>query len=205
MTHLKFIGFSVCLFFAASLAAQDQYRQERDPNKNSELYLIPEIRVGYSFLNTNYKTSVASLPINSDTYNSYTPLLYSATVSFGYHVSPFLAGGLGLGIEQYSQPDGTALPTFIDLRGYLKDAKNTPFANVKLGTCFKFGVFQAGYWANLGVGYKFFAGKTCLTAALGYEFKNTGRWVFDTTIGRPRTWYALNRHSIVLSIGVVLF
>jgi hypothetical protein len=191
-----------------SLSAQNQYRQERDPRMNSDLYIIPEIRVGYSFLNTNFQLSPGSSPITKAAFDNYSPMAFGATVSMGYHFTPLYAAGVGIGLERYSQPNATSLPMFLDFRGYLKDAKNTPFAFAKLGGSFQWWkVFQPGHWATLGVGYKFFSGKNCYTLSFGYEYKHTENWMVNTTPSSLQRgdWTALDRHSIVLTLGMILY
>ena len=186
---------------------QAQNRQDRDPNLNNDLYLIPEIRIGYSFLDTNNPLVVSGATSNpyKTQYGNYTPLNYSALISAGYHFTPQYAAGIGVGIVRYTQPGATSLPLFIDLRGYFKDAKETPFAFAKLGTCFQWWkTFEPGTFATLGLGYKFFWGKQCMTASLGYEFKHNSNWT-DLKAPENTSVYSLNRHSFCLSIGMILF
>ena len=186
-------------------SAQAQTRQNRDPNKNEDLYFIPEIRIGYGFLDTNNPmVKAAGTPIKA-TYDNYTPMSYSAFLNFGYHFTPLYSAGIGVGLMQYSGPKSTSLPTYLDFRGYLSDAKNTPFAFAKIGVCLQWWkTFTPGSWTTLGVGYKFFSGKQCFTAALGYEFKHITPWNDLTTEMGHIGEYSLNRHSLTFTLGMVL-
>jgi hypothetical protein len=193
-------------FVTISLQAQtNSFNQDRDPNMNSDLYLIPEFRIGYSILNTNYPLLVdapaSSATISKSQFDNYVPFNYSASVSAGYHFTPQFAAGLGICLERYTQPNATTLPIFIDMRGYFEDAKNTPFAFAKLGYSFQWWkAFDPGVWATLGVGYKFFWGKQCMTASFGYEFKNTSDWLL---LPDGASYSTLNRHSFTLGIGMI--
>ena len=127
---------------------------------------------------------------------------YSAFLNFGYHFTPQYAAGIGVGLMQYAEPKSTSLPTYIDLRAYMYDAKNTPFAFAKIGTCLQWWkTFTPGSWATLGVGYKFFYGKQCFTASLGYDFKHIEYWQEMLDL----QYAALNRHSITFTLGMLLY
>ncbi|MBP1639404.1 MAG: hypothetical protein H6Q17_987 [Bacteroidetes bacterium] len=200
---IKFLLFAVAILTLSSIHAQN--RQDRDPNKNEDLYLIPEIRIGYGFLDTNNPMIKATGTSIKSTYDNYTPMSYSAFLNFGYHFTPLYSAGIGVGVMQYSDPKSTSLPTYVDLRGYLYDTKNTPFAFAKVGVCLQWWkAFTPGSWTTLGVGYKFFSGKQCFTASLGYEFKHITPWNDLTTEEGHIGEYSLNRHSLTFTFGVVL-
>jgi hypothetical protein len=206
---IKLILFLVLFATISSLKAQTQFNQDRDPKKNSDLYVIPEVNFGYGFLATNYPF----LP-NTDkknTFDNYSPMSYTLSMSAGYNLTPQYAAGVGIAYERYMGPNANSLPLYIDLRGYLKDAKNTPFAFAKLGESFSWWkTFEPGEWVNLGVGYKFFIGKTCLTTSLGYELKHIAHWETYSTNdqivnGAPNQWAGLNRNAIIFNIGMIVF
>ncbi len=209
---IKLILFLVSIAAISTLQAQSQFNQDRDPKKNSDLYFIPEINFGYGFLATNYPLPPFSYnKITKAIYDGYTPMSYTLSLSAGYHFTPQYAAGVGIAYERYMQPNANSLPLYIDLRGYLKDAKNTPFAFAKLGESFSWWkTFEPGDWVNLGVGYKFFVGKTCLTASIGYELKHIAHWETYSTNDQipnptPNRWAGLNRNAIILNIGMVVF
>jgi hypothetical protein len=206
---IKLILFFVLLTTISSLKAQTQFDQDRDPKKNSDLYVIPEVNFGYGFLDTNYPF----LPNTEkkSTFDNYSPLSYTLSMSVGYNLTPQYAAGVGIAYERYMEPNANSLPLYIDLRGYLKDAKNTPFAFAKLGESFSWWkTLEPGEWVNLGVGYKFFIGKTCLTTSLGYELKHIAHWETYSTNdqivgGTPNQWAGLNRNAIIFNIGMIVF
>jgi hypothetical protein len=202
---MKSCFLSLIFSLLAISSVYSQVHQERDPKKNEDLYLIPEIRIGYGFLDTdNQMAEKASSTWQYNTYHNYVPLSYSAFLNFGYHITPRIGAGIGTGIMQYSGPKSTSLPTYIDLRGFMYDEKETPFVFAKIGTCLQWWkTFTPGSWATLGVGYKFFLGKQCYTAALGYEFKHISSWEALNPDGVKT--YALNRHSITVTFGMYLY
>lgn len=195
---------AVFILSIVSVQAQTQNRQDRDPNKNEDLYFIPEIRIGYGFLDTNNPT-VLIAGANKTTYDNYTPMSYSAFLNFGYHFTPLYSAGIGVGLMQYGGPKSTSLPTYLDFRGYLHDAKNTPFAFAKVGVCLQWWkTFTPGSWTTLGVGYKFFSGKQCFTTSVGYEFKHITPWNDLVTETSQSGQFSLNRHSITFTLGMIL-
>jgi hypothetical protein len=187
-------------------SAQAQTRQNRDPNKNEDLYFIPEIRIGYGLSGHQQSNGESCRNANQGHLRRIsTPMSYSAFLNFGYHFTPLYSAGIGVGLMQYSGPKSTSLPTYLDFRGYLSDAKNTPFAFAKIGVCLQWWkTFTPGSWTTLGVGYKFFSGKQCFTAALGYEFKHITPWNDLTTEIGHIGEYSLNRHSLTFTLGMVL-
>ncbi|MBB3188380.1 hypothetical protein [Microbacter margulisiae] len=203
----KLIFLFIFIAAVSGLAAQSQFiSQDRDPKKNSDLYFIPEINYGYGFLATNYPLYNLQ---EKAVYDSYSPMSYSVAMNIGYYFTPNYSAGVGVAYERYMQPNANSLPLYIDLRGYLKDAKNTPFAFVKLGDSFSWWrAFEAGEWMHIGVGYKFFMGKQCFTASLGYELKHVGHWKTYSTIDQinaiPNRWAGLNRNAITFNIGWVI-
>lgn len=194
------------LFVLLSLTSiSAQQRQAQDPNKNEELYFIPEIRIGYGFLDTNNPMVKATGTAFKSTYDGYTPMSYSAFLNAGYHFTPKFAAGVGVGLMQYADPKSTSLPTYLDFRGYLSEDKNTPFAFAKIGTCLQWWkTFTPGSWTTFGVGYKFFSGKQCFTASLGYEFKHITSWN-DLAEADHIGSYSLNRHSITFTLGMIIY
>jgi len=202
---IRFLILALSLLTLSSIQAQT--RQDRDPNKNEDLYFIPEIRIGYGFLDTNnplVQSDALPSPQKS-TFKNYTPMSYSAFLNFGYHFTPQYAAGIGIGLMQYNGPGSTSLPTYVDLRGYLKDAKNTPFAFAKIGVCLQWWkTFTPGSWTTLGVGYKFFSGKQCFTTSIGYEFKHITPWNGLISESYQNGQFSLNRHSITFTVGMIL-
>jgi len=196
-----------------SLSAQNQFiSQDRDPNKNSNLYFIPEVNYGIGFLATNYPLPPFSYnKITRSIYDNYQPMSYSLAMNVGYFFTPNYAAGIGIAYERYMEPNANSLPIYLDLRGYFKDAKNTPFVFAKLGGSFSWWrAFEPGEWATVGIGYKFFLGKTCLTSSLGYEIKHVSHWEPYSTNDQipdpvPNRWAALDRSAVTFNIGWVIF
>jgi len=99
---------------------------------------------------------------------------YSLRTINGWFLNPHFSLGAGVGIEGKSNYYDI-FPVFLDFRGYLKDARNTPYAYVDAGYSPEFGIFEKAWVGNLGIGYKFFIGKrTCLVAGaeVNYARKN---------------------------------
>ena len=131
----------------------------KDENKNKGLFSVIELG-GYKGIKLT-----TDLPLVQK--NSYTK---SLRLILGYFINPYVSGGIGFGADRYENPGANTFPLFIDIRGYLKDAGNTPFIFFDAGKTIVF-ASQAQDGGNLidaGLGYKFFIGKkTCLIAKAG--------------------------------------
>ncbi len=140
---------------------------------------------------------------------------YSKSLRFilGYFINPHVSTAIGFGADRFEDPGANTFPLFLDFRGYLKDAKNTPFVFFDVG---KTAVFssQAQEGGNLfdgGFGYKFFIGeKTCLNAKVGYNYFKNKEWAWQSTdinslnpASETYRWFYLKRQSITFSIGLM--
>lgn len=97
---------------------------------------------------------------------------------FGYFINTHFSVGIGFGADRYEEPGANTFPIFIDLRGYLKDSKNTPFLFFDAGNSLKFSeAKEKGFLLDAGSGYKFFITKRfCLLGSVGYNYKHFPEW-----------------------------
>lgn len=129
---------------------------------------------------------------------------------FGYFLNPHVSAGIGFGADRYEEPGANTIPFFVDLRGYLKDRKNTPFVFLETGYSVKFSeAMEKGYLLDTGLGYKLFVSKRlCLYGSVGYNYKYFPEWWQYTTDSSPAPgtetykWAYLKRHSISFSMGI---
>ncbi len=138
--------------------------------------------------------------------------LYGKSIRFyfGYFINAHFSAGIGLGADRYEKPGANTFPLFIDLRGYLKDSKNTPFLFFDAGNSLKFSEAQEkGFLLDTGLGYKFFVSKRfCLLGSVGYNYKHFPEWWWYTTDTSPNPnpesykWAYLNRHSLSFNLGI---
>lgn len=134
----------------------------------------------------------------------------SLRFSFGYFINPHFSIGIGFGADRYEEPGTNTFPLVIDLRGYLKDSKNTPFLFFDVGNSIKFSDAQEkGFLLDAGLGYKLFISKRfCLLGSVGYNYKHFPEWLWYTTDTSPEPdpdtyqWAYLKRHSLSFSLGI---
>lgn len=193
--------FLFLLFYSFSFSSNIENKDEK---KNKMVFSATELGV-YKGLNlsTDYPSGVSS---NS----AYTK---SLRLVFGYFINPNISAGVGFGADRYESPGANTFPLFLDFRGYLKDAKNTPFVFFDVGKTIVFSS-QAQEGGNLfdgGVGYKFFIGKkTCLVGKVGYNYFKDKEWTWQSTdmtslnpASETYRWFYLKRQSITFSIGLM--
>jgi len=129
---------------------------------------------------------------------------------FGYFINAHFSIGIGFGADRYEKPGANTFPLVIDLRGYLKDCKNTPFIFFDAGNSLKFSEAQEkGFLLDAGLGYKFFVLKRlCLIGSIGYNYKHFPKWYWYSDDPSPNPdpesykWAFLNRHSLAFSLGI---
>lgn len=193
--------FLFLLFYSFSFSSNIENKDEK---KNKMFFSTTELGV-YKGLNlsTDYPSGVSSD-------NAYTK---SLRLVFGYFINPNISAGIGFGADRYESPGANTFPLFLDFRGYLKDAKNTPFVFFDVGKTIVFSS-QAQEGGNLfdgGVGYKFFIGeKTCLVGKVGYNYFKNKEWTWQSTdmtslnpASETYRWFYLKRQSITFSIGLM--
>ena len=98
----------------------------------------------------------------------------------GHYITSQLSVGLGAGFDGYHDPNSNTIPLFIDARGYLKNARNTPFASVNLGYAVAItDSFEQGLLGNFNVGYKIYLGifgrRSHLLPSLGFNLQQIQR------------------------------
>lgn len=199
----------VLLFFILYLSfpAYSSNIKKQDENKNKNIFSIIEFGM-YKGLNLSTDNPRGISPYD-DYENAYTK---SLRLIFGYFINSNLAAGIGFGADRYENPGANTFPLFFDIRGYLKDAKNTPFVFLDVGRTVVFSEAQeSGNLFDGGFGYKFFIGeKTCLISKVGYNYFKNKEWRWqstDTTSLNPDIdtyrWFYLKRHSLTFSIGIM--
>ncbi len=137
----------------------------------------------------------------------------SLRLVLGYFLNPYLSTGVGFGADRYENPGANTFPLFLDVKGYLKNSKNTPFVFFDIGKTVVFSsqAQESGNFFDGGLGYKFFIGnKTCLNAKVGYNYFKNKKWAWQSTDinsinPAPETyrWFYLKRQSITFSIGLM--
>lgn len=118
----------------------------------------------------------ASLDLKNSAGENLDKSMYSTNIRLGmnYFIIPEVSVGGGIGLENFQNPVTTAYPLFFNANYYIFNARNTPFIYGSAGTLLKLNNnAQKGTMADLGVGYKFFAGdKICLNVTIGYSHRN---------------------------------
>jgi hypothetical protein len=202
MSWLKFELIVVFLLFYR-ISYSSNFGNE-DDKKNKKFFSIVELGIYKGLdLSTDYPSGISG----SDAYAKRLRLVT------GYFLNPHLSAGIGFGADRYECPGANTLPLFLDLRGYLQDAKNTPFVFFDFGKTIVFSS-QAQEGGNLfdgGVGYKFFVWrKTCLITKIGYNYFNNKEWTWQSTdmtslnpAAETYRWFYLKRESITFSIGLM--
>ena len=134
--------------------------------------------------------------------NSDFPGAYGKSLRFnlGYFFNPHIYSGLSLGADRYEIAAANTFPLVVNLRYYLKDARNTLYSFAEGGPNLAFSTASdKGYTSAIGLGYKFFISKkTCLTSSCGYNYEKSKLNGIDATyMGNY-----LSRKSLLLSIGM---
>lgn len=129
--------------------------------------------------NTGMRVSAqisASLDVADNEIENIDKNLYSINLRLGlsYFIIPKISLGAGIGLDNYQNPKTKSFPIFFDAKYYIFDARNTPFVYGTAGKLIRLSdSFQNGTMADVGIGYKFFAGDNlCLNATIGYSFRN---------------------------------
>lgn len=99
---------------------------------------------------------------------------YSLQTINGYFFNPYLSAGIGVGLDGYHDPNINTFPLFAEVRAYLKDGSNSPFAYMDYGGLIKISDnFKKGNMFNIGAGYKIFVSdRIALMPEISYSVKN---------------------------------
>lgn len=150
--------------------------------------------------NTGMRVSAqigASLDMTGNKIENIDKNLYSINLRLGlsYFIIPKISLGAGIGLDNYQNPKTKSFPIFFDAKYYIFDARNTPFVYGTAGKLIRLSdSFQNGTMADMGIGYKFFAGDNlCLNATIGYSFRNL----------RNLNITEYNSNEISLGIGII--
>jgi len=106
------------------------------------------------------------------------PLMYTFSLrgGLGYYISPYFSAGIGTGFDVNKYPDISTLPVLVDIRFYLMNKPNTPFAYVEAGPHIPIeDAFSKGFTAEAGIGYKYmFKRHFGINATVSWVFKTFG-------------------------------
>jgi hypothetical protein len=194
---MKYLLLGLILFSGCILTASN-----KDEKRNRGFYST--IEAGY-FKDLTSKSNYP--PIGNLSLDHVNSLRLSA----GYFINPYITTGLGFGAERYVGTETNTFPLFFDLRAYLKDSKNTPFAFFDTGGSITFSRAQEkGPLLDAGIGYKYFVGKkTCLTFKIGYHYFKIKEWWWGSenyeSINPPSNtyqWYYLKMESLSFQVGL---
>lgn len=100
------------------------------------------------------------------------------TTAHGYQFNPYLFGGIGLGVNYYTESELCNLPIFANIRANLLDAKITPFVDFRIG----YSVLDVeGLYLAPSVGCRFaLTRKMAVNLGVGYTLQRVGiYYVYD--------------------------
>lgn len=130
------------------------FAQRNSENKNSGLFNITSVRVGWLTSGENATQGTTASSSRIDVSDSRMNSLHMIT---GFYLNPNYSVGLGLGLDGYSNPTYNTLPVFLDVRAYLYDEKNTAFFLFNIGSTLRVSEeFRRGGTIELGLGYKYY-------------------------------------------------
>lgn len=126
----------------------------------------------YGQIQFAYHSGLGSIHYDEDFNPVYSGNAFGLTGSFGYFIHPRLSLGMGTGLVGYHNPGHNTFPVFLDLRGYLKDQRNTLFSSLKAGAAVKLSEsFSQGMFGSLGLGYKMMKGNIALMPSVGLKIQ----------------------------------
>lgn len=192
------------LFFLLFLFVYTSGSENKDDKKNRNLFLTTEL--GF-YKGTGLSTDFPHITFVENGYAK------SLRFVAGYFINPHFSAGVGFGADRFENPGANTFPVFLDIRGYFKNARNTPFVFLDAGKTVVFNsqAQEDGILLDGGAGYKFFIGKkTCLIAKAGYNYFNNKEFLWmstDTDSMEPDAdsyrWFCLQRQSVTFSIGLL--
>jgi hypothetical protein len=129
--------------------------------------------------------------------NAYTK---SLRIGAGWFIGPHFSIGLGFGADRYERPGANTFPLYIDLRGFLKNKANTPFAFFDAGKAVAFSAAQEkGKLLDTGLGYQLqISPKSMLNFKIGYSYFKSKEFYRNES-----KWNYLKRNSLRFSLGFV--
>lgn len=133
------------------LSIQILYAQDDD--RNVGLFNITQ----FSFISVSEISGAAF-------YSESNARAFSLNTIFGYFAIPGkFSAGLGFGLDGYHDPGFNTAPLYADLRYYLKNSANSPYALLDWGVLLPLSqIFSRGYGGRVGAGYKFRATRKIL-------------------------------------------
>ncbi len=156
--YLILVAFS---FLLAATYAQDL--KQRDSFKNEGLFGI--VKAGFGVPLSVERQNGDSSTEDSGSKSS----VFSLNAIGGYYIIPELSVGLGFGLDGLHNPSANTFPIYGDVRYYVKQEGNTWYGLLNYGRNLKLSDgFKKGELIRLGIGYKFFTGKTCWVADMHY-------------------------------------
>jgi len=148
---------AMCFFFITYA----QKEKQKDIYKNKGYFNITKL--------THYRINKASLE-STNNFNAQDVKGNKAngngiqTIN-GYFLVPKFSVGVGLGMENFSNPNSNTFPMFLDMRYYFDNNYSSLYIFGNIGATIKLGdEFKKGGLLNGGVGYKFFVNSTKTTA-----------------------------------------
>lgn len=161
-----------CLFIP-SLCISQEVKSNNDEYRNKGYFNIT--RFSYILID-NAKQDIFTPGIGNSTQDLPTDnaKAFSLQTINGYFFNPYFSAGIGVGLDGYSDPNINTFPVFVEVRAYLKDSRNTPFAFIDYGGLIKIGDnFKKGNMFNIGAGYKvFITDRLALMPEISYSAKN---------------------------------
>lgn len=167
--------------------AQDNKRNQKI-SYGFELRYLKTVDVGVNYL----------IGPNSDFPGTYGK---SLRLNLGYFFNPHIYSGLTFGADRYEVAAANTFPLLVNVRYYLKDARNTLYTFAEGGPNLAFSTASdKGFTSAIGVGYKFFISKkSCFTTSFGYNYEKSKLTGIEATY---RGDY-LSRKSLLFSIGML--
>ena len=156
----KLIIFAVLLFLGESVYAQEVNIVTR---KNEGVFNTTEMGYLPGMGNISYDGELRANQSEA----------YRIRTMFGYFITPRFSVALGAGIDAYRNPSYNTFPVFADVRAYLHDARNSPYAFFDMGKSLAIGPdIEKGMFVNAGVGFKYFVSEqVCLNTSIGYNYQ----------------------------------
>lgn len=165
---MKNVTATICLLVTCFAMAQNKI--SKDPYKNKGYFNITK----YTRYHVNAATLYFEAADNGTTESNVKGNAYGNSLQTinGYFLSPKFSLGLGVGLENFTEPNANTTPVFLDARYYLEDNYNSFYGYANAGVLAKLGnTFRSGGLIGAGIGYKFFIDsdkKIALMTDVGY-------------------------------------
>ncbi|WP_020211838.1 hypothetical protein [Flavobacterium rivuli] len=169
MKHLSLF----IVLFVTSLCFSQQSNSVKDEYRNKGYFNIT--RFSYILVdNTKQDIFTPGVGNSSNDLPTNNAKAFSIQTISGYFFSPYFSAGVGIGLDGYKDPNINTFPAFVEVRAYLKDSYNSPFAFIDYGGLIKISdSFNKGNMFNIGAGYKVFVSdRIALIPEISYSVKN---------------------------------